>query len=153
MLGLCNELFSGIVINPQALYKYLQGARKTPFIQQIPLKPGWMNLWFKTLSPHWSGCSRLDALTVSYFIPLYWLSDKYPSTFSEFRLFLLESVAATALLIYDTLLCLFDEFHLVWEPLYNGQDLNSRSKFSKLLYILSRYLMIATCIMSLLSKP
>ena len=61
-------------------------------------------------------------------------------------------VSGTAVLMYDTLLCFPDEVRLVWSTLLRRTYSREDAVPMKVLYLLARYMMIATCIVTLMSE-
>ena len=61
-------------------------------------------------------------------------------------------VSGTAVLMYDTLLCFPDEVRLVWSTLLRRTYSREDAVPMKVLYLLARYMMIATCIVALMSE-
>ncbi|KAL5520584.1 hypothetical protein ACEPAF_2585 [Sanghuangporus sanghuang] len=62
------------------------------------------------------------------------------------------TISGTAVLTYDTLLCFPDEVRLVWSTLLQRKYSRENAVPMKILYLISRYMMIATCIVALMSK-
>ncbi|KAL5498047.1 hypothetical protein ACEPAH_2978 [Sanghuangporus vaninii] len=62
------------------------------------------------------------------------------------------TISGTAVLAYDTLLCFPDEVRLVWSTLLQRKPSRENAVPMKILYLIARYMMIATCIVALMSK-